>query len=179
MKTTPIDHGFLQISQQDALALAKGKLPRHGYETLVNHEGEEYWLARTPLSGKLVWSIRPSKRNLPPTALTRGSATPYSPDVTQLRAMAAASGDRSELPYRHEGNIMKFGKWVELRECDGRPTAPHGMKKCACDEKKSKGTRDLTKDLSADYKGHVAQNGTVEPFKVLGNKGKSVAPVGK
>ncbi len=181
MQTKPIDNGFLQISQQDALQLvgARGMLPKHGYETSVEYEGKKYWLARTPLNGKLVWSIRPAKTEWPPTALTRGSATPYSPDVAQLRAMAAASHDYSELPYRHEGNIMKFSKWVELRECDGRPTAPHSMKKCTCDEKKSKGTRCAKEDLSADYKGHIAQNGTVEPFKTLGVKGKSIAPVGK
>lgn len=74
---------------------------------------------------------------------------------------------------------MRFSKWVELRECDGRPTPPTGMKKCSCEEKRSKGTRDMRKDLSADYKGHVAQNGTVEPFKTLGVKGKAIAPVGK
>ena len=158
MKTTPIDNGFLQISQQDALELAGGKLPKHGMEKLVTYGGKHYWLARTPVGGRLVWSIRETSWTLD-------------------KGRAVLRGDN--IPKFGEEKIMKFSKWVELRECDGRPTAPHGMKKCACDEKKSKGTRDLTKDLSADYKGHVAQNGTVEPFKVLGNKGKSVAPVGK
>jgi len=74
---------------------------------------------------------------------------------------------------------MKFIDWVKLKECDGRPTAPHGMKKCICKDEKSKGTRCMADDLSADYKGHVAQGGTVEPFKTLGVKGKAVAPVGK
>jgi hypothetical protein len=76
-------------------------------------------------------------------------------------------------------SFPKFSEWVDLKECDGKPTAPHGMSKCSYEEKKSKGTRDARKDLSADYKGHVAHNGTVEPFKTLGVKGKAVAPVGK
>jgi|GEM_PF-3991615 len=49
---------------------------------------------------------------------------------------------------------------------DGKPNAPHGMQKLADAEKKSAGSRDLRKDLSADYKGHIKSNGTVEPFKL-------------
>ena len=74
---------------------------------------------------------------------------------------------------------MKFSKWVELRECDGIPTAPHGMKKIACTDKKPKDVRCVGKDLSKDYKGHIAQNGTVEPFKTLGIKNKSISSVKK
>lgn len=41
------------------------------------------------------------------------------------------------------------------------------------------GPRNGKDDLSADYKGHVAMNGTVEPYKVVakGKGGKAVAPV--
>ena len=49
---------------------------------------------------------------------------------------------------------------------DSKPTAPHGMQKISSEEKKSKGSRDIRDDLSGDYKGHIKQNGTVDPFKL-------------
>lgn len=58
MKMEPIDHGFMEISEADAKKLAGGKLPAHGRERLVVHEGQHYWLARTDNWGKLVWSVR-------------------------------------------------------------------------------------------------------------------------
>lgn len=69
----------------------------------------------------------------------------------------------------------KFSEWVELKEQDSKPTSPHGMKKISHTEKKSPGSRDTRNDLSKDYKGHISQNGTVEPFQV--KKGKSSKPV--
>jgi hypothetical protein len=46
-----------------------GKLPRHGYESLVLYEGQYYWLARTVVDKsktavqdrQVVWSIRLAK----------------------------------------------------------------------------------------------------------------------
>jgi hypothetical protein len=62
MKTTPIDNGFEEISTADAKKLVpNGKLPRHGYEALVLYEGQYYWLARTVVDKKVVWSIRLAK----------------------------------------------------------------------------------------------------------------------
>jgi len=74
----------------------------------------------------------------------------------------------------------KFSEWVELREQDGKPKSPHGMKKIGRKEVKSPGTRDGSKDLSSDYKGHISHNGTVDPYAVKkGKSGKPVADVGK
>ncbi len=46
------------------------------------------------------------------------------------------------------------------------------LKKVNWKQSMSKGTRDGEKDLSADYKGHYSNMGTVEPFKVVKGKGK-------
>ena len=69
----------------------------------------------------------------------------------------------------------KFSEWVLQKEDCGEPEKPHGMKKISHTEKKSPGSRDTRSDLSKDYKGHIAHNGTVEPFEV--KKGKSGKPV--
>ena len=61
MKTKKISGcDWLQIAAKDAKALNGGRLPRPGHEALVQHEGRHYWLARTMVSGKQVWSIRPT-----------------------------------------------------------------------------------------------------------------------
>lgn len=60
MKQEFIDHGFILISGRDARILGGGRLPRHGYEKLVVHEGHNYWLARTVHNSKIRWSIRPT-----------------------------------------------------------------------------------------------------------------------
>jgi hypothetical protein len=52
-----IDSGFYRISSDTARKLA-GVLPKYGYEKLVIHADKKYWLARTPVGGKQVWSIR-------------------------------------------------------------------------------------------------------------------------
>lgn len=54
----PIDNGFYEISAAKAKALAGGRLPAHGREQLVEHEGKTYWLTLTVHGGKAVWSIR-------------------------------------------------------------------------------------------------------------------------
>ena len=56
--------------------------------------------------------------------------------------------------------------WLTSEAGDGKPEAPHGMQKVDYTEKRSKGVRDIRDDLSADYKGNVKHNGTVEPFKL-------------
>jgi hypothetical protein len=74
----------------------------------------------------------------------------------------------------------KFSEWLELKEQDGKPKSPHGMTKIGREEVKSPGTRDARKDLSADYKGNISHNGTVEPFQVKkGKGGKTAAQVAK
>lgn len=70
-----ISHGFYQITEADAKRLA-GKLPRSGYEVRVEHEGKLWWLARTPLGGRWVWSIREAGKSFgsdaPPRPNPRG-----------------------------------------------------------------------------------------------------------
>lgn len=66
MKTTPIDNGFMLITEADARRLGGGTLPAPGRERLVVHEGKDYWLARTMYQGKMRWSIR-EKLKLPRT----------------------------------------------------------------------------------------------------------------
>ena len=62
---------------------------------------------------------------------------------------------------------MKFSKWLEIREGLGKPEPPRKMVKIKRKEKIAPGVRNRVKDLSKDYKGHLAWNGEVEPFKVL------------
>lgn len=64
MKTTCIDNGFLIVSAADAGKLANGKLPNHGCETLIAHDGSCYWLGRTRYASDIVWAIRPSNWRL-------------------------------------------------------------------------------------------------------------------
>ncbi len=63
MQTTAIDNGFLLISSADAKKLAV-KLPKHGREKLVVHNGGNYWLSRTMHQGEQRWSMRPTKWRL-------------------------------------------------------------------------------------------------------------------
>lgn len=59
----PIDSGFYEISRKTAVALAGDRsLPRHGWELLVEHDGQTYWLTQTLRAGKLVWSVRSAQR---------------------------------------------------------------------------------------------------------------------
>ena len=73
MKMTLIDHGFYRISERDArqlcrttdagLPLGSGTLPPSGYERLVVHDDQHWWLSRTHDTWgtrKVVWSIRRS-----------------------------------------------------------------------------------------------------------------------
>lgn len=60
-----LGHGFYQISEATAKELVSkrlpkgtGKLPKPGREKLVRHKGMLWWLARTPVRDKMVWSIR-------------------------------------------------------------------------------------------------------------------------
>ena len=62
---------------------------------------------------------------------------------------------------------MKFSKWLKIREALGKPSPPRKMVKIKRKEKISPGVRNRVDDLSKDYKGHLAKNGEVEPFKVL------------
>lgn len=55
-----LDNGFYILSGKKASKLCGGKLPKHGYEKLIEHEGAHYWIARTRHNGKWVWSIRDS-----------------------------------------------------------------------------------------------------------------------
>lgn len=62
-----IDSGFYQVSHDDAAKLANYSLPKDGYEKLCvapeNFPTKRgfVWLARTKVSGEIVWSIRDSK----------------------------------------------------------------------------------------------------------------------
>ena len=55
----PIDNGFFEITESQARKLC-GTLPPHGREKLVAHDEKHYWVARTTVGGKQVWSIRQS-----------------------------------------------------------------------------------------------------------------------
>lgn len=79
--------------------------------------------------------------------------------------------------------VKDFYEWCKENNLDLSLESTHkepvrGMKK-APNKDKFNGPRDQRDDLSADYKGHVAMNGTVEPYKVVakGKGGKAVAPV--
>jgi len=58
---------------------------------------------------------------------------------------------------------IKFKEWLESNY-------PKKMKKIARKEVTPKNVRNLEDDLSKDYKGHIAKNGDVEPWKCLGKK---------
>lgn len=75
-------------------------------------------------------------------------------------------------------------EWLDLREGkqDGKPNAPHGAKSAGGRDKgeKSSGVKSHVDDLSGDYKGHMRDNGTVDPYKKMKSKGgKKVADVAK
>ena len=55
---TLIDHEFYQISRDTAMELCAGSLPLYGYERRVEIESIYWWVARTTVEGKEVWSIR-------------------------------------------------------------------------------------------------------------------------
>lgn len=63
-----IDNGFYHITDAYAKELCGGKLPQHGYEKKVECDriGKTgyVWVARTRLSGKIVWSIRECREYL-------------------------------------------------------------------------------------------------------------------
>ena len=69
--------------------------------------------------------------------------------------------------------MLKFTEWLGKQCADGKPKSPRGMVKVSHKEKISGGTRDMTDDLSSDYKGHIAHNGEVAPFKVMGKVSES------
>lgn len=71
-----------------------------------------------------------------------------------------------------------FKEWLEAEE-QGQPHESSKMKKSDFKEKISKGSRDLRDDLSKDYPGHLERHGDVGPFKILGSRGKSSAPVAR
>ena len=68
MMTTPLSHGFLAVSDQDAAWLNNGGLPEWGRECLVEHDGKWWWLSRVTLTSAEMesmglkrnwsWSIR-------------------------------------------------------------------------------------------------------------------------
>lgn len=74
---------------------------------------------------------------------------------------------------------MKFSEWLKIRcKGDAKPSSPRDMNKISHKEKKSSGSRSNCDDLSGDYKGHIAHNGEIEPFKLVRKaKSKSVADV--
>ena len=51
------------------------------------------------------------------------------------------------------------------------------MKKVKHKNKKPSGVRCSSEDLSSDYKGHIAHNGTVAPWKYMGKSSDAIAPV--
>ena len=57
-KATLIDHEFYKITARTAKKLCEGKLPRHGYEKPVEIDSISWWISRTTLNGKVVWSMR-------------------------------------------------------------------------------------------------------------------------
>ena len=57
-----IDNGFYRIAPSVAGKLVRAvggnKLPRHGYERLMDYKGHKLILSRTRLWGAMVWSVR-------------------------------------------------------------------------------------------------------------------------
>ena len=83
-----------------------------------------------------------------------------------------------------QSSWSSFEEWIKFREGtqDGKPNAPHGAKSAGGRDKgeKSSGVNSHVDDLSGDYKGHMKDNGTVEPFSKMKSKGgKAAADVAK
>jgi hypothetical protein len=79
--------------------------------------------------------------------------------------------------------VKDFYEWCKENNLDLSFESTHkepvrGMKKFP-NKNKFNSSRDQCDDLSADHKGHVAMNGTVEPYNVDSEDkdGKDVAPV--
>ena len=79
--------------------------------------------------------------------------------------------------------VKDFYEWCKENNLtnvlEGNHKDPVRSSKKAPYKEKIAGPRDQRDDLSSDYKGHIAMNGTVEPYKVVakGKGGKAVAPV--
>ena len=57
--------------------------------------------------------------------------------------------------------FIKFQEWLNLKEEKEKK-----MQKLSCKKHPPKGVRCMGQDLSDDYKGPIARNGTVEPWKI-------------
>ncbi len=72
--------------------------------------------------------------------------------------------------------MQNFTEWCKTKgylvEATTKDPIKSG-KKFPSKEKTSGKVRDLRDDLSKDYKGNWKKNGTVDPFKVPGAKGKA------
>lgn len=56
-----LSHGHYAVSEAIASKLCGGVLPKHGNEKLVAHQGDHYWVTRSPQHGSekgWVWTIR-------------------------------------------------------------------------------------------------------------------------
>lgn len=75
--------------------------------------------------------------------------------------------------------LPTFIEWMNFQEGQNQTANKiKGGKKCSDKLEKSPGVRNHEDDLD-DYKGHMAHNGDVEPFKVQKKNGKAVAPIAK
>ena len=75
---------------------------------------------------------------------------------------------------------MKFSEWLKIRsKRENKPSVPRDMTKVPHKEKKSGGSRCCDDDLSSDFKGHVAHNGEVKPFKLIKKTGKTVTDIAR
>lgn len=52
------------VTERKAKEIGGGRLPRWGYEQLVLHEGNHYWMKRTIDNRKVVWWLRPTAYRL-------------------------------------------------------------------------------------------------------------------
>jgi hypothetical protein len=67
LRNRHIDHNHFRVTSREAKLLVKevrnhfyGKLPKHGYETLVVVNDTFVWLRRTVVKGKQVWCVHSS-----------------------------------------------------------------------------------------------------------------------
>lgn len=115
-----IDHGFYQISVADAKKACDGKLPGPGKEKLCVIDGQSYFVAKTPLNGKQVWSIRKSKWKPTAGGMKLGESRYYSSLLIEGKK-GFQKGQKPFLKARSTGNYGEGEHFViDLHDEHGR-----------------------------------------------------------
>ena len=80
-------------------------------------------------------------------------------DMTNVKKLVKTARQNPGRDFKKAHSLLKFKEWME--------SSIKSMKKIKHKESNPKGVRNFKNDLSKDYKGHIAHNGDVEPWKLV------------